>query len=482
MRTSDDCAYADKPSTDLGYDSTTTSMSVGLPDLDLEQLDAIVVGLESETDPRQHHRMRRHKPYGHHQYCRTDHHQSDSDLGSSMFDDDVLPLGWSMKFAHDGNNGRKPYFVDSIRRTTTWIDPRTGRPAPSMDGKTRKLEACGSGAGVGEGVTGSTLSLPRGWEETITESGKAYYVDHINKRTTWDDPRSVLFASTAKAKGKTKELERAERELERQMREIQVLQARVEAEVLQTATAESLVLAKIKAMAMAQHTLERSYKRAMSTDSGYQTLDRHLHLQPSQDAHHMHGVSASDSGHTAAGTQPPSLLLPSHLTSTMVEQHEQQQMQMYQLQLDGRALSCRAPSPATSNPVRQHEIGLTTVAASTASSPHLSPSHSQSSQPLVGDISYNGVPVDTRDMWGLEDLPVDEISFDEAPFTSWGLGDTSSSADHRDTINAYGLPPLDIDTDRFGHNVYSDERTIQHAAERSNRTLISSGVDANASV
>lgn len=33
------------------------------------------------------------------------------------------------------------------------------------------------------------LPLPEAWEELVTEKGRVFYVDHVNKRTTWIDPR-----------------------------------------------------------------------------------------------------------------------------------------------------------------------------------------------------------------------------------------------------------------------------------------------------
>ena len=31
--------------------------------------------------------------------------------------------------------------------------------------------------------------LPEGWEQAVTADGEVYYIDHINKTTTWVDPR-----------------------------------------------------------------------------------------------------------------------------------------------------------------------------------------------------------------------------------------------------------------------------------------------------
>lgn len=37
--------------------------------------------------------------------------------------------------------------------------------------------------------------LPEGWEQAVTADGEVYYIDHINKITTWVDPRlgSTLY-------------------------------------------------------------------------------------------------------------------------------------------------------------------------------------------------------------------------------------------------------------------------------------------------
>lgn len=36
--------------------------------------------------------------------------------------------------------------------------------------------------------SGSNSKLPRGWEEMKTKEGKVYYVDHINRRSSWTPP------------------------------------------------------------------------------------------------------------------------------------------------------------------------------------------------------------------------------------------------------------------------------------------------------
>ena len=36
---------------------------------------------------------------------------------------------------------------------------------------------------------GSSMPLPTGWEEANAPDGKIYFIDHINRKTSWIDPR-----------------------------------------------------------------------------------------------------------------------------------------------------------------------------------------------------------------------------------------------------------------------------------------------------
>lgn len=66
-------------------------------------------------------------------------------------------------------NGRV-FFIDHNNRTTTWIDPRTGRPssipnhiAPSTTPRS-DLDQLGP--------------LPEGWEERVHTDGRIFFIDH----------------------------------------------------------------------------------------------------------------------------------------------------------------------------------------------------------------------------------------------------------------------------------------------------------------
>ncbi|KAL7754326.1 hypothetical protein RI367_000307 [Sorochytrium milnesiophthora] len=131
-----------------------------------------------------------------------------------------LPQGWERRVDHLG----RAYYVDHNTRTTTW-----NRPAPAPDSsanrdtpstnisereRQRHLERHLPGDRPGTATDGSmsasssassspqrpalqissqttdgTGPLPAGWEIRYTPQGRAYFVDHNTRATTWVDPR-----------------------------------------------------------------------------------------------------------------------------------------------------------------------------------------------------------------------------------------------------------------------------------------------------
>ncbi|KAI2803976.1 WW domain containing E3 ubiquitin protein ligase 1 [Blomia tropicalis] len=130
-----------------------------------------------------------------------------------------LPSGWEMR---KDNKGRI-YYVDHNTRTTTWQRPtpehvRNFQHWQAQQGSV--MQQCGqrflyndqsnnaNGAPTtGNGTTATTVSnggnqatigntedgespLPEGWERRVDPSGRPYFVNHKNKTTQWEDPRT----------------------------------------------------------------------------------------------------------------------------------------------------------------------------------------------------------------------------------------------------------------------------------------------------
>ncbi|KAI5809635.1 hypothetical protein DFH27DRAFT_606062 [Peziza echinospora] len=144
----------------------------------------------------------------------------------SSFEDNQgrLPAGWERR---QDNLGRT-YYVDHNTRSTTWTRPsaaytetdqrtamaantdlerqrhqnrmlpedRTGAnsptPAPPQPAHEPVNPQVISVSGTNTTIAG-TGELPAGWEQRHTPEGRAYFVDHNTRTTTWVDPRRSQF-------------------------------------------------------------------------------------------------------------------------------------------------------------------------------------------------------------------------------------------------------------------------------------------------
>lgn len=145
--------------------------------------------------------------------------------GFSSFEDNQgrLPAGWERR---EDNLGRT-YYVDHNTRSTTWQRPsthynereqrsqmeanmqmerrahqnrmlpedRTGTSSPSIPDQ--PSQSSPSSNAVSMMATGATTAgtgeLPAGWEQRHTPEGRAYFVDHNTRTTTWVDPRRQQY-------------------------------------------------------------------------------------------------------------------------------------------------------------------------------------------------------------------------------------------------------------------------------------------------
>ncbi|OAP60789.1 E3 ubiquitin-protein ligase RSP5 [Fonsecaea erecta] len=144
--------------------------------------------------------------------------------GFSSFEDSQgrLPAGWERR---EDNLGRT-YYVDHNTRTTTWTRPsnhmsetearnrveanmqierarhqnrmlpedRTGANSPNLQESRGSPPQPNAVSMMATGATtAGTGELPAGWEQRHTPEGRAYFVDHNTRTTTWVDPRRQQY-------------------------------------------------------------------------------------------------------------------------------------------------------------------------------------------------------------------------------------------------------------------------------------------------
>ncbi|CAL8380868.1 unnamed protein product [Boreogadus saida] len=89
-----------------------------------------------------------------------------------------LPENWEMAYTESGEG----YFIDHNTKTTSWIDPRC------LDKPQKPLEECEDDEGVHTEELDNDLELPTGWEKIDDPVYGVYYVDHINRKTQYENP------------------------------------------------------------------------------------------------------------------------------------------------------------------------------------------------------------------------------------------------------------------------------------------------------
>ncbi|XP_054641512.1 membrane-associated guanylate kinase, WW and PDZ domain-containing protein 1b isoform X3 [Dunckerocampus dactyliophorus] len=89
-----------------------------------------------------------------------------------------LPDNWEMAYTENG----EVYFIDHNTKTTSWIDPRC------LDKPQKPLEECEDDEGVHTEEMDNDLELPPGWEKIDDPVYGVYYVDHINRKTQYENP------------------------------------------------------------------------------------------------------------------------------------------------------------------------------------------------------------------------------------------------------------------------------------------------------
>jgi len=117
-----------------------------------------------------------------------------------------LPPGWEER--RDQHN--RVYYVDHNTRTTTWkrptLTPQINNIAPinpainnlnmvqSFQRFNENIRPVISNQDQNQLLQNQNVNngLPPGWEQRITPEGRVYFVDHENRTTTWNDPRTTM--------------------------------------------------------------------------------------------------------------------------------------------------------------------------------------------------------------------------------------------------------------------------------------------------
>uniref|UniRef100_A0A671NIZ1 Membrane-associated guanylate kinase, WW and PDZ domain-containing protein 1 n=1 Tax=Sinocyclocheilus anshuiensis TaxID=1608454 RepID=A0A671NIZ1_9TELE len=87
-----------------------------------------------------------------------------------------LPDNWEMAYTESG----EIYFIDHNTKTTSWMDPRC------QDKQLKPLEDCDDDGKMALDLSAS--ELPPGWEKIDDPLYGVYYVDHINRKTQYENP------------------------------------------------------------------------------------------------------------------------------------------------------------------------------------------------------------------------------------------------------------------------------------------------------
>jgi len=108
-----------------------------------------------------------------------------------------LPPGWEMRRDQRG----RVYYVDHNTRTTTWQRPNSerlqcfaswqGERAQVLQMKNQRFLYPDRNNGTATTTEDDSLgALPDGWEKRVEPNGRVYFVNHKNRTTQWDDPRT----------------------------------------------------------------------------------------------------------------------------------------------------------------------------------------------------------------------------------------------------------------------------------------------------
>lgn len=109
----------------------------------------------------------------------------------ALLDNEPLPPGWEKARTPDG----QLYYLNHILQTTTWIDPRKTM-SPSLQLQLQQQNPQQNTQPPTQHSPNVSLNnlgpLPPGWEQAYTQEGEMYFINHMERTTSWMDPRLIL--------------------------------------------------------------------------------------------------------------------------------------------------------------------------------------------------------------------------------------------------------------------------------------------------
>lgn len=98
--------------------------------------------------------------------------------------DEPLPPGWGMARTPQGQR----YYLNHLLQTTTWQDPRKSH-SPNSLGSPQQPGSPASGTQTPPTPVDVTkLQVPQGWERAFTPEGEMYFINHVERTTSWFHP------------------------------------------------------------------------------------------------------------------------------------------------------------------------------------------------------------------------------------------------------------------------------------------------------
>ncbi|KAL3848233.1 hypothetical protein ACJMK2_019104 [Sinanodonta woodiana] len=101
-----------------------------------------------------------------------------------LLDESPLPPGWEMAKTHQGQS--------HLTQTTTWQDPRKFPVSTTVSSQAPPPSPQSSGLPSHHLANVSIQNLgplPPGWEQATTPEGEIYFINHVERTTSWFDPR-----------------------------------------------------------------------------------------------------------------------------------------------------------------------------------------------------------------------------------------------------------------------------------------------------